>query len=207
MIIIAACNSTDETTSDKNQYNLEEQFNDSIKKQEDIDTDIDTPNIIEQNQNLNTNSVKSISELWDTYKTCKADAIEDYGKGDLSSMIKNFESSANAAIDLSRNKLASAQFNNIGHYSIEEFSKKTDYNNRVRNLAVIGDQAKKEIYFKETQQIFKQNYQLLINSEPYLIKARKLDGKYKSSKLGVEIQKNLSFIKWVKNFLRNGLTQ
>ncbi len=204
-ILFIACNSSDSNAPENNRIdNKAEQqnynTNNSVVDKE--TTKGKKTNIIEENPKLSNTTVPSISDLWDTYKKCKIEAETDYKNGDIKAMIKNFVTSANAAIELSREDLASWQLNNIGHYSIMEFKKRTDYQERVRTLAIMKDQTQRNAYYNETKQIFKQNYYLIKNSEPYLEKARRLDRKYKRSDRTETIKSNLKFIQWVKEFLR-----
>ncbi|VAX29215.1 hypothetical protein MNBD_IGNAVI01-330 [hydrothermal vent metagenome] len=204
-IIFIACNSSDNNAPGNDQFG-----NKAELQNENIDTSAEdngsakrkVTNIIENSPKLNNAEVPSISELWNTYKKCKAEAETDYKDGDIQAMVKNFAASANAAIELSRDDLAAWQLNNIGHYSIEEFTQRTDYQERVRTLAIMKDQTQRDAYYNETKQVFKQNYHLLKSSEPYLKKAKRLDRKYKRSDRTDAIKNNLSFIKWVKEFLR-----
>ena len=204
-IIFVACNSSDSNVPGNNKIN-----NKAELQNENIDTSaVDNnaaergaSNTIEKSPKLNNAKVPSISELWDSYKKCKTEAEADYENGDIQAMVKNFTASANAAVKLSRDDLAAWQLNNIGHYSIEEFTQRTDYQERVRTLAIMKDQTQRDAYYSETKQVFKQNYHLLKSAEPYLNKARRLDRKYKRSVRTDAIKNNLSFIKWVKEFLR-----
>ena len=207
-MLLTACNSTDETEYFKNQSNGEiKTESDSSNFHDADDSIVEEVDIVSNVLEGENEKVKSISDLWNTYKTSKAEAIKNFELGNLSLMIKNYETAANAAIDLSRNDLASWQLNNIGHFSIEEFSKETDYQNRLRTLAITGDQIKKEAYFRETKQIFRQNYQILLSAETYLLKASQLDKNYKYSERTKAINSNLKFINWIRKFLRDGLTQ
>ena len=208
LMLLTACNSTDETEYFKNQSNGEiKTESDSSNFHDADDSIVEEVDIVSNVLEGENEKVKSISDLWNTYKTSKAEAIKNFELGNLSLMIKNYETAANAAIDLSRNDLASWQLNNIGHFSIEEFSKETDYQNRLRTLAITGDQIKKEAYFRETKQIFRQNYQILLSAETYLLKASQLDKNYKYSERTKAINSNLKFINWIRKFLRDGLTQ
>jgi hypothetical protein len=200
-IIFIACNSSDNNTPNNNQNS-----NKTNKQSEKFGLgnnlkNVDT-NTIDGKETVDGAKVPSISELWNSYKKCKAEAEIDYENGDIEKMVKNFIASADAAIELSRDDLAAWQFNNLGHYSIEEFKKRTDYQNRVRTLAIMKNQIERDAYYNETKQIFRQNYHLLKDSEPYLKKARRLDRKYKRSGRTEAIRNNLSFIQWVKEFLR-----
>jgi len=208
LLLLTACNSNDETEYFKSQSNSKIKTDrDNSNFHDANDSIVEEVNIVSNVLEGGNEKVKSISDLWNTYKTSKADAIKDYENRNLSSMIKNYETAANAAIDLSRNDLASWQLNNIGHFSIEEFSKETDYQNRLRTLAITGDQIKKEAYFSETKQVFKQNYKILLSAETYLLKASQLDKDYKYSERTKAINSNLKFINWIRKFLRDGLTQ
>ena len=204
-IFFIACNSSDSNAPSNNQIsNKTELQNENIESSA-VDKGTvksEVPSIIEKNPELNNAQVPSISELWDTYKKSKTEATSDYDSGDIQAMVKNFAASADAAIELSRDDLAAWQLNNVGHYSIEEFTQRTDYQERVRTLAIMKDQTQRDTYYNETKQVFKQKYHLLKSSEPYLNKARRLDRKYKRSDRTDAIKSNLSFIKWVKDFLR-----
>jgi len=207
-LLLTACNSSNETAPDKNQNSSENNANVisndfHVTDKSDSGNNIKEPYIAE----IKTHKIKSISELWNTYKTSKVDAVKNYEEGNIPSMLKNYEISANAAIDLSREDLAAGQLNNIGHFSIELFTKKTDYQNRIQTLAITGNQIEKETYYQETKEIFKQHYKLLLDAEPHLIKASRLDRKYKNSERTRNIRHNLKFIRWVKKYLRDGLTQ
>ncbi|NOX66368.1 MAG: hypothetical protein GXO85_11420 [Chlorobi bacterium] len=204
-IIFIACNSSDSNAPSNDRISNKVELQNKNINTPAVDNSTaksEVPNIIEKNPELNNAQVPSISELWDTYKKSKTAAAVNYENGDIQAMVKNFAASADAAIELSRDDLAAWQLNNIGHYSIEEFTQRTDYQERVRTLAIMKDQTQRDAYYNETKQVFKQNYHLLKSSEPYLNKARRLDRKYKRSDRTDAIKSNLSFIKWVKEFLR-----
>ncbi|MEN8192020.1 MAG: hypothetical protein ABFS12_04345 [Bacteroidota bacterium] len=212
LITFIACNSADEPKADLSKDSTEnKQLSKSVnvdkeEKPAKSDSNI-VPNIIEDNGKLSNNKVQSISDLWETYKSSKSIAEENFSDGDFSSMIKNYEISANAAIGLSREDLAAWQLNNIGHFSIEEFMKRTDYNDRVRKLAIETDPIEKSTYFKETKNIFKKDYKLLLDAEPHLKRASRLDRKYKFSNRTKTIRNNINFIKWVREFLKTKVAQ
>lgn len=196
VLFAIGCNSSDESASNRN-----EDSHDSKNEYNKVEESI-APNIIDENEKYSDNKIKSISELWNIYKSTKVQADSTYKKDDLEGVVKYCEESASAAMELNRGDLASEQLNKIGSFSVDRFSKNTDYYYRIQSLAVIEDPTKREEYHKATKQVFRQNYKLLLDAEPYLLKAHKLDRDYKYSSRTESINKNLEFIRYVRKFLR-----
>ncbi len=196
VLITISCNSSDESASSSNE-NSGDSKNGINNAEESI-----ASNIIEESEKFSDNKIKSISELWSTYKSSKTEADSAYKNNDLEGVVKYCIESANSAIELNRGDLASGQLNKIGSFSVERFSKNTNYYYRIQSLAVLEDPLRREEYHKSTKQVFRQNYKLLLDAEPYLLKAHKLDRDYKYSSRTEAINKNLEFIRYVRKFLR-----
>lgn len=208
---LIACDSSNESSLEKSQktedYSSYKNSNGNNKNEPSKDESKIIPNIIDHSNNNSNNGISSISELWNTYKTAKASATEASNNGDLISLIENCEISASAAIELNRGDLAADQLNRIGVYSIDEFSQKTNYNDRIQTLAIIEDPIKRNEYHIATKDVFMQNYKILLDAEPYLQQAYKLDKNYSHSGRSESINRNLNFIRWVRKFLNTKYSQ
>jgi len=119
--------------------------------------------------------ITSIAELWHTYKSSKRIAEESLEKGDLS---------------------------NIGHYSIEEFKKLTDCDNRLRTLAQMEIDSVKIKLLAETKNIFRKHIDLLLNSQKHLQRAQIIDDELAESRRTEVIESNVEFISWVQEFVK-----
>jgi hypothetical protein len=148
----------------------------------------------------NVSEITSISELWQTYKAAKAKVNESLESGDLDTVILNLKIAGECALQLGRPEIASWQFNNIGHYSIQEFQKITDYDSRMRQLATMNDRNLRSNFLEETKQTFNENITLLTYAEPFLEQAQIIDDELEPSRRTATIERNMDFIVWVKNF-------
>lgn len=146
--------------------------------------------------------ITSIAELWHTYKSSKRIAEESLEKGDLSNTVKNLAIAGNCALKLGRPEIAAWQFNNIGHYSIEEFKKLTDCDNRLRTLAQMEIDSVKIKLLAETKNIFRKHIDLLLNSQKHLQRAQIIDDELAESWRTEVIESNVEFINWVQEFIK-----
>jgi hypothetical protein len=158
-------------------------------------------NILEKKDSLASSNVKSISELWATYKTTKILAAKFVSENNLDSIIVYLDIAADAASKLSREDIASWQLNNIGHYSINEYKDRTDLDIRLRQLESLTNLKAKGLHLEETKSIFSYHFKILSNAKIYLHKAQILDRKFKKTERTDIIKRNIQFIDWVDNFI------
>ena len=145
--------------------------------------------------------MKSISELWQTYKHSKAAVTKYIAEDNLDSIVVYLNIAADAAYELSREDIATWQLNNIGHYSIIEFKKRTDYDKRIETLDTLTNLKKKGLYLEETKLVFAEHYKILSRAESYLYKAQLLDCELEKSERSEIIDKNILFVEWVSDFI------
>jgi len=175
----------------------------SVKQSDKQDTNnyIGTKNVLVEAERIATYNVKSISELWKQYKNAKESATKFIAENNLDSIITYLDLSASASYELSREDIATWQLNNIGHYSIIEFKRITDYESRIQKIATIENLKKKGLFIQETKTAFKENYHILTRAEKYLHKAQVLDSELEASESTKAIESNLIFIDWVGNYI------
>jgi hypothetical protein len=147
-------------------------------------------------------TIKSISELWKTYKKAKDDADNALEKGDIKSIANNLKLAGECAVELGRNDIAAWQFNNVGHYSIEEFKKRTGCDNKLRILATMQSGDEKEKFLDDTKELFTKEISLLNQAETNLQRAQIIDDELEKSRRSDVIESNLEFIAWVKEFIQ-----
>lgn len=145
--------------------------------------------------------IHSITELWNRYKTAKATVDEALEKGDVETAITNLKIAGNAALELGRPGIAAWQFNNISHYLIEEFKKKTDYEIRMRTLAKGGYDEKRTAYIAETKMIFKKHIALLERAQKQLTRAQIIDDELIESRRTEVIKSNVEFVEWMFEYI------
>jgi len=160
-------------------------------------------NSFEKHDSLASENLKSISELWSTYKSTKILAEKYISENNLDSVILYLDIAADAASKLSREDIASWQLNNIGHYSINEYKNRTDFDIRLRQLASLANSKAKGLNLEETKSVFSSNFKILSNAKNYLLKAQLLDSKFKRSERTDKIKRNIQFIDWVDKFISN----
>ncbi len=146
--------------------------------------------------------VKSISDLWKIYKSEKIVGQELLNKNDLEKGISHLDRAGKAAIELGRYDIAAWQYNNIGHYSIQEFQRVTEYDKRMRTLATISSQEEKKKYSWETKLKFEENILILETAEKYLQEALLLDDELEESERTEAIKRNLDFVNWIKAYVK-----
>lgn len=157
--------------------------------------------IKEKHTKSESKNIKSISGLWNTYKLAKEEANKAIEKGDIDKIIMHLNIAGESAIELGRDDIAAWQFNNIGHYSIEEFKKRTGYDDRIRAMATMPSGKDKSDYIKKTKDFFRQEISLLDQAESSLNRAQIIDDELEKSRRTEVIERNLDFINWVKEFL------
>ncbi|MBN1301878.1 MAG: hypothetical protein JW995_11745 [Melioribacteraceae bacterium] len=147
------------------------------------------------------NGVKSITELWETYKKAKSEVSVALENNEIKKVISNLIVAGECAMELGRPGIASWQYNNIGHYSIEEFKRLTDYDNRIRNLATLKNSTERKEYLNQTKSLFRQHFTLLETAEKHLLNAQIIDDELEKSRRTNAIEKNIEFINWVRSFI------
>ncbi|MCK5087960.1 MAG: hypothetical protein KAQ90_10590 [Melioribacteraceae bacterium] len=172
--------------------------NDTFSTNEDT---VEVKNILEEKEAPRDEGVKSIAELWKLYKDSKAKVSKALESNDIVAVIENLIVAAEVSVELSRPDIAAWQLNNIGHYSIEEFKRRTNYDNRLRQLALLPAGIEKSEYQTETKNIFKKELPLLLTGNIYLLKAQTLDNELEESRRTSIIESNLEYIEWVKIFV------
>lgn len=158
-------------------------------------------NILVKEERKETYQVKSISELWKQYKDAKALATKFITQKKLDSIIVYLNIAADAAYELSREDIATWQLNNIGYYSINEFKSKTDYDNRMQQLAIIKSIKERALYSEETKSLFQKYFNILLKAESFLQKAQMLDAELEPSERTKTIESNIQFINWVGEYI------
>ena len=140
-------------------------------------------------------------ELWERYnKTKKAINLAKSNKN-YEKLIKLLKKESKTSEKLGRRDIQAWQLNNVGYYSIEEFKKKTGYDERMKQLASIKNYKKRKKYYKETAKILENYKKILDDSYPYLIKAKKIDDVFPDEKRKKIIANNLAFINDIKNII------
>ncbi|MFC2084291.1 hypothetical protein ACFLS9_04475 [Bacteroidota bacterium] len=171
---------------------------DSLKSQ-----DLETEEEPEYVKLKSEEKIKSISELWKTYKDAKTKVSAALEKENLEEVIKYLKIAGECAQDLGRSDISTWQFNNIGHYSILEFKKLTNYEERLQTLATMNSGENKNNYLNDTKTLFRKELNLLESAERYLNQAQIIDDDLEESRRTDVIQRNLDYIAWVKEFCRN----
>ena len=143
---------------------------------------------------------KSISELWNTYKRAKSDVSRALDSNDIEAVVTNLALAGESAEELGRMDISSWQFNNIGHYSIVEFKRRTEYDERLQTLATMPSGKEKLGYRKATKELFLKEYHLLDKARDYLVRAQIIDDFLELSRRTDVIQRNLDYIEWIKKF-------
>jgi hypothetical protein len=145
-------------------------------------------------------NAKSISELWNSYKKAKNKVSKALDSNDIDAAIVNLSVAGESAEELGRMDIAAWQFNNIGHYSIVEFKRRTDYEKRLQKLATMQSGKEKALFQTATQELFLSEYPLLKRAEEYLVRAQIIDDFLEPSRRTEVIQRNIDFIDWIKEF-------
>jgi hypothetical protein len=164
---------------------------DTVKK-------VDTPP--QKSPVLDDPGEQSISELWSTYKKAKDDVNKALDDNDIETVVANLAIAGRCTQQLGRLDISAWQYNNIGHYSITEFKRRTGYDQRLQKLATMAAGNAKIGYQQATKDLFFREYPLLDNSEKYLQRAQIIDDDLEPSRRTDAIQSNLDFIEWIKNF-------
>ena len=149
---------------------------------------------------LQDQSGKSISELWSTYKKAKDDVNKALDKNDIAAVVSNLALAGECALQLGRMDIAAWQFNNVGHYSIMEFKRRTGYDQRLQKLATMPAGNAKTGYQLATKDLFFREFPVLENAQNYLVQAQIIDDELEQSRRTGAIQSNIDYIEWIKNF-------
>lgn len=149
---------------------------------------------------LQDQSGKSISELWNTYKKAKDDVNKALDKNDIAAVVSNLALAGECALQLGRMDIAAWQFNNVGHYSIMEFKRRTGYDQRLQKLATMPAGNVKTGYQLATKDLFFREFPVLENARNYLVQAQIIDDELEHSRRTGAIQSNIDYIEWIKNF-------
>ncbi len=155
----------------------------------------------EKTRKTSKTKIKSISELWKIYKKAKEKATAAIESGNIEQIVEQLEIAGESALQLGRDDIAAWQFNNIGHYSIEEFKKRTNYDDRIRAMATMSSGKEKSDFIRETKNLFNGEVDLLDQAKKNLEKAQIIDDELEKSRRTETIVRNLDFINWVYDFL------
>lgn len=142
----------------------------------------------------------SEAEMWAEYKAAKDAAQEAKEKENLEDLKLALLRAASFAKKLNRPDIVAWQLNNIGYYSIQEFKKKTDYDERMHTIETLNYGEEKKEYIAKTQKIFQEQMSLLTVAEKHLSDALEFDKKLNDKNRTEKINSNLRFIEWVQNF-------
>ena len=140
-------------------------------------------------------------ELWERYNKTKEAINIAKSQKKYKELVELLKKEAKTSEKLGRRDIQAWQLNNVGYYSIEEFKKKTGYDERMKELASIKNPKKRKEYYQETARILRKYIKILDNSHPYLIKAKKLDEVFPDKKRKKIIANNLSFVNDMKKLI------
>ncbi len=194
----------EEEKTEKNDSSSSEinQSNKTVKKASEIDpTKTDISPVGED--------VLSEAEMWAEYKAAKDAALEAKEKENLEDLKLALLRAASFAKKLDRPDIVAWQLNNIGYYSIQEFKKKTDYDQRMHTIETLNYGEEKKEYIAKTRKVFQEQMSLLTVAEKHLSDALEFDKKLNDKNRTEKINSNLRFIEWVQNFtiIENKLLQ
>lgn len=140
-------------------------------------------------------------ELWERYNKTKEAINFAKSKGNYKELVELLKKEAKTSEKLGRKDIQAWQLNNVGYYSIEEFKKKTGYDERMKQFAQIKDSKQRKKYYKETISLLKKYKKILDDSYPYLLEAKKLDKEVPDKKRKKIISNNISFVNDIKRLM------
>ncbi len=156
-------------------------------------------------ESLEKSETKKIPEssagLWTGYNTAKANLETAKQKDDIIEIKKYLLEAAFFANQLNRKDIEAWQYNNISHFSIEEFKKRTDYNTRMRKIESMKPGEDKNVYVQEVKKNFLIEKPLIIDAEKYLVEAQNIDKELDDEARTAIINSNMQFIKFIKDFI------
>jgi len=145
-------------------------------------------------------SERTEAELWEGYNEAKKHLSEAREQEDHEASVEYLLKAADFAERLGRNDIAVWQYNNIGYYSILEFKRLVNYQDRMDTLQVMKPGAEKTAYLKETRELFNQHMEILSEGLTYLRKAESMEEKLNNAQRMEKILSNIRFIRWVEKF-------
>ncbi|MGC9364722.1 MAG: hypothetical protein ACP5FZ_09170 [Fidelibacterota bacterium] len=143
---------------------------------------------------------RTIQQMWNDFYAAKDSVDSALVRSDFQTVKHFLKKAAFHAVEVSRKDIAAWQLNNIGYYSIVEFKRKTDYDQRMRTIENMRRGPEKIVYIKETKELFKKHLPLLLEASQYLEDAYELDKDFNNEDRTQKIYSNLTFIDWVRNF-------
>lgn len=143
---------------------------------------------------------RTVQQMWNDFYAAKDSVDSALVRSDFQAVKHFLKKAAFHAVEVSRKDIAAWQLNNIGYYSIVEFKRKTDYDQRIRTIENMRRGPEKIVYIKETKELFKQHLPLLLEASQYLEEAYELDKDFNDEECTEKIYSNLAFIDWVRNF-------
>lgn len=168
-------------------------------------TTADTSAVIETPQTTQYSSVSttglSLEELWNRFYAARDSAQSAREQYRMEKVKLYLLEATEYALALERPDIAAWQLNNIGYYSIEEFKRRTEYDQRIATIESMRRGPEKIVYIKNTKRLFKANLPLLIEAEKQLEKAYDMDKDLDNNDRTQKIYSNLQFIDWIRNFI------
>lgn len=195
IVLLVGCDrqrEKDEATVIQNEVSIEEHHTESSAEVE---------NKLEKMNNEAPQEIQSISELWNNYKKAKQNVSAAIQQGNLDTIKHWLLIAGEISMELSRPDIAAWQFNNIAHYSIQEFKTLTDYESKLQSLATLPEDSSKPDSIKKIVSLFKDHFKLLLDCETDLKRAQEIDKHLEASNRTVVIERNIGFINWVRKLI------
>lgn len=142
------------------------------------------------------------AELWEKYNNSRQEVNLYKENWDFEKLINSLNQTAEISQKLQRPDIASWQFNNIGYYSIVEFKRRTDYNNRFKDIEAMPYGQEKIQFINETKEIFRREMDLLTSAQESLYDAIEIDNLAPDKERQKIINSNINYINSVKNFIK-----
>ncbi len=143
---------------------------------------------------------RTTQEMWTDFYAAKDSADSALTGHDFTLVKSLLKKAAFHAMEVERADIAAWQLNNIGYYAILEFKEITDYDRRMRKIEKMRRGTEKNLYIKQTKELFKDNFILLEDATKFLEEAYELDKDFRDSDRTEKIYNNLTFIDWIRNF-------
>ena len=188
-----------ENSNSNKKNDLQKQSSNSVSS----DPKPNSVKIILENASVNDIDTLLAENLWKKYLDVRSRSKEALINNDLDSCKLYLLEATECAKKLDRNDIAAWQLNNIGYYLIEDFKKKTDYANRMKEIESYPFGQEKLNYIQDTKILYNENIKQLYEIKKYLEEAYELDSEYDYSERTKIIYSNLKFVDWICNFIRD----
>ena len=146
---------------------------------------------------------ETIEGIWERYNSAKIKLKKAKEEGNFTGIKKNLLEAAVCAEKLGRKDIEAWQYNNIGYFSIEEFKKRTNYDESMKRISMLKTGEKKTNFLQAVKEGFRKEKTLIHDAKKYLIKAQKNDADLVDKKRKSMINSNLKFIENIDEFLNN----